>query len=243
MPSRFTKVHKSIHVLYTPTLVPISDSSDIFSDRHIKMKKQDFDRIIRTISSQRGPSTCRKSMELLRQTFPEVSELTLRSIFSQELCRKMKISHGRHKARGEDYFLRYMEQRDSSQTVLLSMAAEIGISPALLARIVLDFFLVSQNSAAEGEFSASKHITRMLRDTSLIEDRQLAQDVHLCVLEDDQYGPLADAVNHSLGQQYEHVLGLRLTEKRIPFLNEDQMRNLGMDKTPDIKLEVKYLFI
>jgi len=203
------------------------------------MKKQEFDRIIRTISTQRGATTCRSSMILLRQTFPEVPELTLRSILSQELCRKMKISHYRYKAKGEDYFARYMQKRETLKTsTLLTMASEIGINPALLARIILDFYLTSRNESAEAEFSVSKHITRMLRDTSLIEDRQLAQDVHICVLEDDQYGPLADAINHSLGQQYEHLLGMQLTKLKIPFLNEDQMRNLGMDKTPDIKLEV-----
>jgi CDAN1-interacting nuclease 1 len=206
------------------------------------MKKQEFERIIRTICSQRGATTCRSSMVLLRQTFPEVPELTLRSILSQELCRKMKISHYRYKAKGEDYFARYMQRRETPNKTfsLMTMASEIGINPALLARIILDVYLTSKNESAEAEFSVSKHITRMLRDTSLIEDRQLAQDVHLCVLEDDQYGPLADAINHSLGQQYEHLLGLQLTKLKIPFLNEDQMRNLGMDKTPDIKLEVNY---
>ena len=55
---------------------------------------------------------------------------------------------------------------------------------------------------------------------------------------DDQYGPIADSMALSVGQEYEVKLQCYLKEQNIPFRNEDQLRIKGYDKTPDVKLEV-----
>jgi len=58
------------------------------------------------------------------------------------------------------------------------------------------------------------------------------------ILDDDNYGPLADSIKHSIGQQYEFKLKKHLQDLAIPFSSEDQLRVQGFDKTPDTKLEI-----
>ncbi|XP_065351760.1 CDAN1-interacting nuclease 1 [Cloeon dipterum] len=198
------------------------------------MKKEEFDQIVRAINSQKGSTCCHTMIVFLKNSFPNTSEQSLRSIYSQEVCRNMKFTHGRHKAKGAEYLKKYMEERSVGKSTLLTMAADLHFSPALLAKVILDAMACDSSEGTLTKCATNK----MLRDTSLIDDRILAQDVHLCVLSDDHYGPLSDSISRSLGQQYEHTLGLQLMEKQIPFLAEDRLRELGLDKTPDIKLEV-----
>ena len=58
------------------------------------------------------------------------------------------------------------------------------------------------------------------------------------MLEDDEYGPIAEATKHSIGYEYEIKLQLELEQLKITFLHEEDLRVKGYDKTPDIKLEI-----
>lgn len=53
-----------------------------------------------------------------------------------------------------------------------------------------------------------KNLNKFLKDTSLIKDRNLAYEVYMCVLYDDQYGPIANAVS-------EWVLQLLIQKKML----------------------------
>nr|CAD7409796.1 unnamed protein product [Timema poppensis] len=75
-----------------------------------------------------------------------------------------------------------------------------------------------------------------MKDTSLIKDKDLAYEVLMCVLYDDQYGPVADAYKHSLGYDYETKLYQLAKEADISCRSEDYMRVNGFDKTPDLLL-------
>nr|CAD7259447.1 unnamed protein product [Timema shepardi] len=81
-----------------------------------------------------------------------------------------------------------------------------------------------------------RYITRLMKDTSLIKDKDLAYEVLMCVLYDDQYGPVADAYKHSLGYDYETKLYQLAKEADISCRSEDYMRVNGFDKTPDLLL-------
>ncbi|XP_026867415.1 protein C15orf41 homolog isoform X2 [Electrophorus electricus] len=78
----------------------------------------------------------------------------------------------------------------------------------------------------------------MLREPSLIPDLQLARHVDQCTINDCCYGPLVDCIKHAIGQEHEELLRERLRERRLSFLDENQLRAKGYDKTPDIILEV-----
>jgi len=83
-----------------------------------------------------------------------------------------------------------------------------------------------------------QQVKKMLRDTSLIPDKTLSHEVHLCLVADPHYGPYSDAVKHSIGHEYEALLVRRLTALGAAFRTEDHLRKQGCDKTPDVKLDV-----
>lgn len=59
-----------------------------------------------------------------------------------------------------------------------------------------------------------------------------------CILYDNLYGPIADAVGLSIGREYELKLQNYLTERKLAYIDEEHLRSRGYDKTPDVKLEV-----
>ncbi|CAL8111644.1 unnamed protein product [Orchesella dallaii] len=81
-------------------------------------------------------------------------------------------------------------------------------------------------------------VTKYLRDTASIPDRDLAYEVYMCTVHDDNYGPFPDAIKRTIGKEYEVRLSKLLQDQGILYLEEDQLRKQGYDKTPDIKLEV-----
>ncbi|KAL4721173.1 hypothetical protein ACJJTC_016855 [Scirpophaga incertulas] len=100
------------------------------------------------------------------------------------------------------------------------------ISPALFARSLL------QNT------SDSTMTKKCMKDTTLIEDKELAYEVFLGVMNDNQYGHYADIIKQSIGLEYELRLERELRLMNITFSDENILRSRGYDKTPDYKLDV-----
>ncbi|XP_015413095.1 PREDICTED: uncharacterized protein C15orf41 homolog isoform X1 [Myotis davidii] len=87
--------------------------------------------------------------------------------------------------------------------------------------------------------NASKSvINSLLRDPSQIPDGVLANQVYQCIVNDCCYGPLVDCIKHAIGHEHEILLRDLLLEKNLSFLDEDQLRAKGYDKTPDFILQV-----
>ncbi|XP_034381396.1 protein C15orf41 homolog isoform X2 [Cyclopterus lumpus] len=78
----------------------------------------------------------------------------------------------------------------------------------------------------------------MLKEPSLIPDQMLAKHIYQCTINDCCYGPLVDCIKHAIGQEHEVLLCDKLKERNLSFLDENQLRVMGYDKTPDIILEV-----
>ncbi|XP_076354098.1 CDAN1-interacting nuclease 1 isoform X5 [Tachypleus tridentatus] len=180
-----------------------------------------------------------------------------------------KVHHKHYSAEAiEMYYNRYVKavKRKETSGFLLRMADEIDLSPALLARLILEQHSTQKLDRGEAQkknkettkhnqqkednldnfidiqqlnFPAVKHvITQMMRDTSLVEDGELAVEVFQCIINDDNYGPVADAVKHAVGLEFEQKLKEELQRLGIAFVDESVLREKGYDKTPDIKLEV-----
>ncbi|KAK1793268.1 hypothetical protein P4O66_011657 [Electrophorus voltai] len=170
------------------------------------------------------------------------SQSTLLSIFSLEYQKRMKRSLVKHHTPDviEDYYQRYRGEaaKRPADPVMLELANEVSalvdLSPSLLARLLLERFLEEQ----EGAVSSKQVLNSMLREPSLIPDLQLARHVDQCTINDCCYGPLVDCIKHAIGQEHEELLRERLRERRLSFLDENQLRAKGYDKTPDIILEV-----
>lgn len=201
------------------------------------MKLSTFNEIVELIHAHSN----RECLRVIAELYPTVSIRTLGSIYSQEYQKKTKKCHHRlHTAKSKErIYQKYVDalKERSGDHILLKISDEIGLSPSILGRMVLEFHLLHTTYA--GEATVPKPvISNMLKDTALIEDPVLAHEIQACVLADDVYGPLVDTIKHAIGQEHEILLQRKLESLGLAYLDEDQMRARGYDKTPDFKLEV-----
>ncbi|XP_054387333.1 CDAN1-interacting nuclease 1 isoform X2 [Pongo abelii] len=199
------------------------------------LTKAQYDEIAQCLVSV--PPT-RQSLRKLKQRFPSQSQATLLSIFSQEYQKHIKRTHAKHHTSEaiESYYQRYLNGvvKNGAAPVLLDLANEVDYAPSLMARLILEKFLQEHE-----ETPPSKSvINSMLRDPSQIPDGVLANQVYQCIVNDCCYGPLVDCIKHAIGHEHEVLLRDLLLEKNLSFLDEDQLRAKGYDKTPDFILQV-----
>ncbi|PSN43164.1 Uncharacterized protein C0J52_09908 [Blattella germanica] len=102
------------------------------------MKVDTYNAVMTTIRSFKGSG--RNCETLLKKKFPEVTGYTLGSIYSLEYQRRMKRNHQKFSRITEELFERFQREIASGEDVgiLLRIADEIGLSPALLARMILE---------------------------------------------------------------------------------------------------------
>lgn len=180
----------------------------------------------------------RQCMKTLKDKFPKHPPSTLLSIFSLEYQKRIKRTMPRHHAPDatDSYYRRYRSEAQArpDRPVMLELANEVDLSPALMARLILERFL----QESDGGAPSRSVLSGLLREPSLISDQTLAKNVYQCTVNDCCYGPLVDSIKHAIGQEHEVLLRDKLKEKNMSFLDETQLRSMGYDKTPDIILEV-----
>ncbi|XP_046873667.1 CDAN1-interacting nuclease 1 isoform X2 [Hypomesus transpacificus] len=141
----------------------------------MKLSRAEYKEIVRCTDNLRPTRQC---MKILKERFPNHSQSTLLSVFSLEYQKRIKRTIPRHHAPDaiEDYYQRYLSRASSrpSSPVLLELANEVDLSPALMARIILDRFLQDQ----EGGAPSKPVLTSMLREPSLIPDQALANHIY-----------------------------------------------------------------
>ncbi|XP_032455474.1 protein C15orf41 homolog [Nasonia vitripennis] len=198
------------------------------------MKIEDYENIVKFIRNHRGLT--RDCARKLVAKYSNFQPSTLYSILNKEIQLQMKIIHSEVFAKGRNYYTNYLEAvgRNEPVGILLRLATQFKICPALFARKVLEDYVKIHDKNNPN----SKSLNKFLKDTSLIKDRNLAYEVYMCVLYDDQYGPIKNAISDCVGIEYEMKLEECLKERNIPYSNEDHLRLKGYDKTPDCKLEV-----
>nr|CAG4647241.1 EOG090X0A0V [Megafenestra aurita]SVE92528.1 EOG090X0A0V [Megafenestra aurita] len=180
----------------------------------------------------------RNRVQTLRKLFSQISVDTLICIVAQECQRRMKWSHGRLTSLEavETMYKRYIKSISMCEEpgILLKLSDEVGLTPALLARSIVERHYQRDDKSKPSKLLVST----LMKNTALIDDRDLAFETYLCLLEDDDYGSIAEVTKQSLGYEYEIRLRLELEECQVTFLHEDHLRAKGYDKTPDIKLEI-----
>ncbi|XP_059376923.1 CDAN1-interacting nuclease 1 isoform X1 [Carassius carassius] len=217
----------------------VSGSSAAVADKRVNQMqicRAEY-RVIGRFVEQLRPT--RQSMKTLQTQFPHLPPSTLLSIFSQEYQKRMKRSMPRHHAPDviRAYYQRYRSEAKTrpSAPLLLELAHQVDLSPALLARLMVECFLEERQASV----AASRHVlNNMLREPYLIPDLLLAKHVEQCTVNDCCYGPLVDCIKHAIGLEHEDLLRDKLRETNLSFLDENQLRAKGYDKTPDIILEV-----
>nr|CAG4644144.1 EOG090X0A0V [Lepidurus arcticus] len=185
----------------------------------------------------------RNCLRILVQEFSEAPKETLSSIANLVIQRRTKRLHHRFRTRDsmEMLYTRQGVTNGDEPGVLLRIADDTGLTPALLARFILEFHYenaVSKNVEESNSSVTRNLVTTLTKNTHGIEDGDLALEIYMCNLQDDFYGPYSEAVKAGIGHEYEQKLCRILRQHNVPFCDENDLRNRGYDKTPDVKLDV-----
>jgi len=200
------------------------------------MDKSVYDDVIKSLRS-RDWSDFDVIQSELSEEFSEVSGASIRSIICQEYQRHVKATFKSHHSeeRKAAVYEEVMSELETGgrEGSLIRLAARAGSSPALTGRAVLE-----HHWQCQGADTDRNTVSQVMKDTTLIEDGNLALEVFLSTIKDDSYGCFAEAIKQSIGEEHEQKIKDFLTELNIPFADEHAMRSQGYDKTPDIKLDI-----
>nr|CAB3226525.1 uncharacterized protein C15orf41 homolog [Phallusia mammillata] len=143
----------------------------------------------------------------------------------------------------EKYFKIYTEivEKDPNaplqNSVMLNLSNQFDVPPALMARLLLKKkFTVDFDN--DSNIHVKEEVSRLIKNPQLIEDKRLCFEVSQCIIFDAGYGPLTDTIRHLVGIEFEDILVQNVKQLDIPYQDETELRRLGFDKTPDVKLEV-----
>ncbi|XP_071080452.1 CDAN1-interacting nuclease 1-like [Haliotis cracherodii] len=198
------------------------------------MKLELYNEIVKAIPV----NTSRGYLSQVAARFPGVPKKTIGSILSQEYQRKTRKSHHYHSnqdALEHDYSVYLTGVEAKQEHILLTLADTTDQNASMLARRILDKYLSEQNG---GKSVHKSIVSSMIKDPNLIDDPVLAREVFQCIVCDDYYGPYVESIKRSVGHEYEFKLTKTLDELGLSYIEEDQMRERGYDKTPDVKLEI-----
>jgi hypothetical protein len=188
------------------------------------------------------------ALETALNSFPQERPETVRSIVSQEYQKfvksNFKSSHSADTRR--KLFKNFVSgiQDGAEPGIIINLALREKTSPALAAKIILEEYLKRESSEETEpgdrrvETALRLRVNQLLKNHALVPDRDLSYELLLAKLKDHSYGPIAEAIKHSIGEEHEQKLKDSLNALNIPFSDEHVLRSRGYDKTPDVKLEV-----
>ncbi|CAG4957561.1 unnamed protein product [Colias eurytheme] len=174
-------------------------------------------------------SYSRKAENELRKKYKDIPPTTMGSIISLLVQRAMKHNYRKSPVISSKYYDLYenLMKSQNKHEIIIQLADSQCVSPALFVRSLL-----------QNVYSDSAMVKKCLKDSTLIEDKDLAYQVFLGIMNDNQYGHYADIIKQSIGLEYELRLERELKLMNITFSDENILRTRGYDKTPDFKLEV-----
>lgn len=200
------------------------------------MEVQQYNSIVDFVRSFKGlTQNCLKKLVV---EFPHISYDTLYSILSLEFQRRMKTKHIKTQETKIKYYQMYQNALKNREQpgIIVRIAENFEMAPCLIAKLILAQHY-ERKRMNDGE-PIETNMNVYLRDTTLIEDMDLAYEAFLCTLFDNIYSPLTEVMKGSLGQQYEIKLYRQVERLGLAFRDEEYLRKHGSDKTPDCKLEV-----
>ncbi|XP_011198203.2 CDAN1-interacting nuclease 1 [Bactrocera dorsalis] len=174
-------------------------------------------------------------MEMVNRIFTDIDRQTLKSILQTELSTRLRAQHWQNEMKAKKYLKTFKDQVSThpAPTLLLKIACLEGMSPMALCRTVLQ---------EKYKFLHKADLSRLLKYPHLIDDPKLAANVIQCMCSDSQDGPLVDLRRRILGEEYEFKLKEMATAANMHYYDENDLRRLGYDKTPDIKMIVPFLY-
>jgi len=213
------------------------------------MKKAIYEQIVETIKYEVWDFD--QVLEILIEKFPEEKPETLRSIVNLEyqkgvkkIARDWNNSQTADQRRRELFnkFTLALNSKDYKEGVIVEFAKNSRFSPAQFAKIILE----EKFKELEGEETVSKElnikITKLIKNSALIDDQKLATEVWLATIKDNNYGPFTEQIKQAIGQDYENKAKRSLERLGLSYQDEYELRSKGYDKTPDIKLDIPFAY-
>lgn len=148
-------------------------------------------------------------------------EESLTSLWHQ--VNSVKVRHTAHLHRGKmkEYCAAWREGES-----LVQISRRVDFPPSLLARLVIEEFVGVQK----------KQVGDLVRHPEKVSDDRLRRELEECLRVDEHYSPTHDAARHDVGIEYELLLRGELERRKLPFQHEDDLRDRGFAKTPDVLL-------
>jgi len=164
---------------------------------------------------------------------------------NQEYQSKVKRTHKHQTSdqkRSELYnaYNSAVNSKSYTEGVIVKLAKKNRFSPAQSAKIILEEY-IKRNKEDPEEFSKEK-ISKLIRDTTLIDDQKLATEVWLANIKDNNYGPSSECIKAAIGYDYEKKAKKALERLGLSYQDEYELRDKGYDKTPDIKLDIPFAY-
>jgi len=109
-----------------------------------------------------------------------------------------------------------------------ALAKQAKYPPYLFARLLVEAVLQVPKSK----------VSELMKRPASIPDPLLREAVAEALAVDQDNAPANDEARHRVGVAYEALLQDRLMEKGLPFESEDELREQGLAKTPDVRLSI-----
>ncbi|KDO31958.1 hypothetical protein SPRG_03173 [Saprolegnia parasitica CBS 223.65] len=141
-------------------------------------------------------------------------------------------SHVRQLRKANSPQIHTLFQMHKEKAPLLAISQHLRMAPCLVARVFLEF------SNKVPKANIYKALLATLDDETAEHglSGRLRAELRACVVADVHCSPLCDRIRRSEGDEYEHMMILRLHQLGIPFENEHMLRERGLAKTPDALL-------
>ncbi|EDV98033.1 CDAN1-interacting nuclease 1 [Drosophila grimshawi] len=195
----------------------------------------EYARICQFINGFNGglPMDC--ELEMVHRFFTDVDPLALSCILQFEIINKARGQHWRQEQRAKNLLKTYEDQCHlySDNSLLIRMACVEAINPIALCRLLLQ---------EKYDLKQRPQVSRLLKHPYLINDSLLAANVQQCLYSDNQEGSITDLRRRLVGEEYELKLKHLARKAGIHFYDEHDLRRMGYDKTPDIKMILPFLY-
>jgi hypothetical protein len=109
-----------------------------------------------------------------------------------------------------------------------ALAKQVQYPPYLFARLLVEVVLQVPRSK----------VSELMRQPASISDPLLRDAVAEALAADHDNSPANDEARHRVGVAYEQLLQARLVAQGLPFESEDELREQGLAKTPDVRLSI-----
>ena len=148
------------------------------------------------------------------------------SIYLQ--CHKKHIKKTAHVHKTPQNIQIYLTRLLTNRESIVALAKSLHFPPYMLVRYLIK----------HGNLFNDKRKKLVGTAAHTIDDPRIRRAIQQAAAADTYCSPAADIVRLNVGIEYEYILQQKLQQLGIAFQSEDQMRDEGRSKTPDIRLIV-----